>query len=248
VGETDGGGGSVTVTETSKRTIEIEGHGLETRDINRRIKQALADGYRDITVLNPGAKHNLAVGILQPCRITFEGSCGYFAAGLVDGPVVHVKGRVGWSVAENMMDGEVVVEGTAGSCAGAALRGGTLVVKGSVGARTGINQKGGDIVVGGDAGFITGFMMQKGRIVVCGDAGRATGDSMYDGEIFVGGKIASLGIDAVFAELDEVDRLWLDETFERYGLEQPPQWRKIAAGRKLYNYDKLEPLERKIAL
>lgn len=238
----------VTRQPLTRSVSEIDAHGLETREVNRRIKQALAEGVRDIAVLNPGAKHNLGVGILQPCRISFEGSCGYFAAGLIDGPVVHVKGRVGWSLAENMMDGEVVVEGSAGSCAGAALRGGTLVVKGNVGARTGINQKGGDIIVGGDAGFITGFMMQKGRIVVCGDAGRATGDSMYDGEIFVGGKIASLGIDAVFGEFDELDKLWLDEVFERYGMEQPSEWRKIVAGRKLYNYDKLEPFERKIAL
>jgi glutamate synthase domain-containing protein 3 len=232
----------------AERTAEIDAHGLEFREVNRRIKQALADGVRDITVLNPAAKHNLGVGILQPCRLVFEGSCGYFAAGLIDGPRVHVKGRVGWSLAENMMDGEVVVDGAAGSCTGAALRGGTIVVRGNVGARTGINQKGGNIVVGGDAGFITGFMMQKGRIVVCGDVGRATGDSMYDGEIFVGGTIGSLGTDAVFAEVDALDRLWLDETFDRYGLDQPARWRKIVAGRKLYNYDKLEPAERKIAL
>ena len=240
-----GGGAAV---ETQRETYEIDAHGLEPREVNREIKQALADGARDLVIRNPGAKHNLGVGILQPCRLTFDGSCGYFCAGLVDGPRVHVKGRVGWSLAENMMDGEVVVEGSAGSSTGAALRGGTIVVKGNVGARTGINQKGGDVVVGGDAGFITGFMMQKGRIVVRGDVGRATGDSMYDGEIFVGGKIASLGTDAVFGEVDELDRLWLDETFERYGLEQPGRWRKIVAGRKLYNYDKLEPFERKIAL
>ena len=235
-------------SEPRTEAVEVDAHGLEPREVNRRIKQALADGARDIVVLNPGAKHNLAVGILQPCRITFEGSCGYFACGLNDGPQVHVKGRVGWSLADNVMDGEVVVDGSAGSCTGAALRGGTIVVRGNVGARTGINQKGGDIIVGGNAGFITGFMMQKGRIVVCGDVGRATGDSMYDGEIFVGGEIASLGTDAIPAELDELDKLWIEEKFERYGLAQPSRWRKIVAGRKLYNYDKLEPFERKIAL
>ena len=240
------GGGAV--VEATAKAAEIDAHGLPFREVNRQIKQALAEGVRDITVLNPGAKHNLGVGILQPCRLVFEGSCGYFACGLIDGPKVHIKGRVGWSLAENMMDGEVVVEGGSGSSTGAALRGGDLVIKGNVGARTGINQKGGNIVIGGDAGFITGFMMQKGRIVVSGDVGRATGDSMYDGEIFVGGKIASLGTDAVFGELDEVDKLWLDETFERHGMKQPGQWRKIVAGRKLYNYDNLEPLERKIAL
>ena len=236
------------VAETRAGALEIDAHELEPRDVNRRIKNALAEGVRDVVVLNPGAKHNLAVGILQPCGITFDGSCGYFACGLIDGPRVHVKGRVGWSLGDNMMDGEIVVDGGSGSCAGAALRGGTIVVRGSVGARTGINQKGGAIIVGGNAGFITGFMMQKGRIVVCGDVGRATGDSMYDGEIFVGGRIRSLGTDAIYGDFDELDRLWIDEKFEQYGLEQPSEWKKIVAGRKLYNYDKLEPLERKIAL
>ncbi len=235
-------------TVTGRKTIEIDARDLETRDVNRRIRRALAEGYRDITILNPGAKHNLGVGILQPCHLTFEGSCGYFAAGLIDGPQVHIKGRVGWALAENMMDGEVVVEGSAGSSCGAALRGGTIVVHGNAGGRTGINQKGGDIIVDGDAGFLTGFMMQKGRIVVTGDLGRATGDSMYDGEIFAGGAVESLGTDAVPAEVDELDRRWLAEKFERYGLVEPDSWRKVVAGRKLYNYDKLEPLERKIAL
>jgi glutamate synthase domain-containing protein 3 len=91
-------------------------------------------------------------------------------------------------------------------------------------------------------------MMHKGRIVVCGDIGRAAGDSMYDGEIFVAGKIASLGIDTLLKEPDELDEEWLRETLDRYGLENPGTWRKIVAGRKLYNYDNLEPLERKIAL
>ncbi len=91
------------------------------------------EGIRDVTVRNPGAKHSIGVGILQRCRITFDGSLGYFGVGLIDGPEVHITGRVGWSVAENMMSGVVVIEKVAGSLAGAAIRGGDLVVKGSVG-------------------------------------------------------------------------------------------------------------------
>ena len=75
------------------------------------------------------------------------------AVGLIDGAEIQINGRVGWSVAENMMSGVVVIESNAGSLAGAALRGGDLVVKGQVGARTGIDQKGGTILVLGDAGL-----------------------------------------------------------------------------------------------
>jgi glutamate synthase domain-containing protein 3 len=235
------------MSATATRT-EIDGQGLDTRAINRQIREAIDGGSRDIVVHNPGAKHSLGVGILHRVKLTFEGSLGYFGVGLGDGIEAHIKGRVGWSLAENLMDGEVVVEKSAGSSTGAAIRGGTVVVKGNVGGRTGITQKGGTILVGGDCGFLAGFMMHKGRIVVCGDIGRAAGDSMYDGEIFVAGKVASLGIDTMLKDLDELDDLWLREHLDRYGLENPGSWRKIVAGRKLYNYDNLEPLERKIAL
>ena len=52
-------------------------------------------------------------------------------------------------------------------------------------------------------------MMQRGRMVVCGNAGKNLGDSMYDGTIYVGGEIRSLGVDAVEAELTDLDLAWL---------------------------------------
>ena len=61
----------------------------------------------------------------------FEGSLGYFGVGLIDGPEIHITGRVGWSVCENMMSGVVVIEKNAGSLTGAALRGGDIVVNGA---------------------------------------------------------------------------------------------------------------------
>jgi formylmethanofuran dehydrogenase subunit C len=112
-----------------------------------------------------------------------------------------VKGRVGWSVAENMMSGVVVIDKNAGSLTGAALRGGDVVVRGDVGARSGIDQKGGTIIVGGNAGMMTGFMLQRGRQIICGNVGGGLGDSMYDGAIYVGGKVTSLGVVCVRAEL-----------------------------------------------
>jgi len=236
------------VAGSGVEVVRIPGRDRTAREINADIRRALAEGAHEIVVQDPGAKHNLGVGVLTPCRIAFEGSLGYFGCALGDGIRAHVKGRAGWSLAENMMDGEVVVDGSSGSSTGASIRGGTVVVRGNAGARTGISQKGGAIVVGGDSGLLTGFMLQKGRLVVLGDVGRACGDSMYDGEIFVGGTIASLGIDAIPGELDELDEEWLARTLDRYGLEAPKQWSKVVAGRQLYNYDRLEPMERKIAL
>ncbi len=222
---------------------------LTTRQINLELRRLVYDeGVADVTIRNPGAKHSLAVGILARCRITIDGSLGYFGCGLIDGPEIQISGRVGWSVAENMMSGVVVVNKNAGSLTGAALRGGDVVVRGDVGARSGIDQKGGTIVVGGNAGLMTGFMLQRGRQVICGNVGGGLGDSMYDGAIYVGGKVASLGIDCVEAELTADDDELLERKLRIYGMEPNISFRKFVCGQKLWNYDNLEPAERKLVL
>ena len=233
------------------RSREIDAADLGPPEINLQIRQAMADGCGTIHVLNPGAKHSLGVGILNRLELIFEGSLGYFGVGLIDGPNVRIKGRVGWSCAENMMAGTVLVEKNAGSTFGAAIRGGDLVCRGSVGSRTGIDMKGGTIITGGDTGPYSGFMMQRGRMVVCGNAGKNLGDSMYDGTIFVGGRIQSLGVDAVEGELTDIDRDWLERKLGQYGLfdgVSPDGFKKIVAGKQLWNYDNLEPAEKKIVL
>src|SRR6201996_6026219 len=207
-----------------------------------------AKGVTAVTVLNPAARHSLGAGILTRCKLRFEGSLGYFALGMIDGPEVHIAGRVGWSSCENMMSGVVVIESNAGSLTGAAIRGGDLVIKGQVGARTGIDQKGGTIISLGDAGSMTGFMMQRGRQIICGNAGPGLGDSMYDGTIYVGGKVKSLGIDCVEGEWTDADTEFIERKFRIYGLGAPPPLQKFVCGKKLYNYDSLEPSERKLVL
>jgi glutamate synthase domain-containing protein 3 len=237
------------IAEIDGERATFDARDLTTRLINLELRRLLyEEGVTDVTVQNPGAKHSLGVGILTRCRITFDGSLGYFGCGLIDGPEIHITGRVGWSSCENMMSGVVVVDHNAGSLTGAALRGGDLVVKGRVGARSGIDQKGGTIIVGGDAGMMTGFMMQRGRMILCGNVGHGLGDSMYDGTIYVGGKVASLGIDCVPGEWNEADTEFIERKFRIHGLGTPPSFEKFVCGKKLYNYDNLEPSERKMVL
>jgi glutamate synthase domain-containing protein 3 len=237
------------ISEIADGRATFDAKDLTTRGINSELRWLLySEGIRDVTILNPGAKHSLGVGILTRCRITFDGSLGYFACGIIDGPEVHIKGRVGWSSCENMMSGVVVIDGNAGSLTGAAIRGGDLVVKGQVGARSGIDQKGGTIIVLGDAGSNTGFMMQRGRQVLCGNVGAGLGDSMYDGTIYVGGKVKSLGIDCVPGEWTDADTEFIERKFRVHGLGTPPSFDKFVCGKKLYNYDTLEPSERKLVL
>ena len=238
------------VVDTAK-TADIDTDEMTTRDVNKKIRALMEEGVGTIRLLNPRGKHSLAVGLLSKVNIEVEGSLGYFGVGLIDGPNVKVNGRVGWSCGENMMSGTVVIEKNAGSTFGAAIRGGDLVCRGSVGSRTGIDMKGGTIIVGGDTGALTGFMMQRGRMVFCGNAGKNLGDSMYDGTIFVGGEIKSLGVDAVEAELTEIDQAWLTRKLGGYDLcpdKGVAHFKKVVAGKQLWNYDNLEPSEKKLIL
>ena len=234
----------------NKRT-ELDCDGMTATEVNTRMRDLMNEGYGTVVIKNPRGMHSLAVGILNKLNLIIEGSTGYFTVGLIDGPNVRINGRVGWSCGENMMAGTVVVEKNAGSTFGAAIRGGDLVCKGSVGSRTGIDMKGGTIIVGGDTGALSGFMMQRGRMVVCGNAGKNLGDSMYDGTIFVGGDIKSLGVDAVEAELTDLDKAWLTRKLTQYGLMPEngvDHFTKVVAGKQLWNYDNLEPNEKKLIL
>ncbi len=234
----------------NKRT-ELDAMDLTCAQLNDKLHALMGEGYGTVVVKNPQGKHSLGVGILNKLNLIFEGSLGYFGVGSIDGPVVRITGRVGWSCAENMMAGKVVIEKNAGSCFGAAIRGGDLVCKGSVGARTGIDMKGGTIIVGGDAGAFTGFMMQRGRIIVLGDAGINLGDSMYDGTIFIGGKIKSFGSDAVTSKLTSDDISWIKRKLKVAEIGSDfdfSKMTKVVAGKKLWNYDALEPHEKKGAI
>jgi glutamate synthase domain-containing protein 3 len=237
------------ISEIDGTRATFDAKSLSTRQINLELRWLLYEqGVDDVTVLNPGAKHSLGVGILTRCRITFDGSLGYFGCGVIDGPEIQIRGRVGWSACENMMSGVVVIDSNAGSLTAAAIRGGDVLVKGRVGARTGIDQKGGTVIVLGDAGSMTGFMMQRGRQILCGDVGAGLGDSMYDGVIYVAGKVRSLGIDCVPGEWTDADTEIIERKFRLYGLGSPPDFQKFVCGKKLYNYDNLEPSERKLVL
>jgi glutamate synthase domain-containing protein 3 len=230
---------------------EIDASNMLSRNVNQRIRELMQDGYGTIVIKNPGAKHSIAVGILNRLNLIVDGSLGYFGLGLIDGPNVRISGRVGWSCAENMMSGTILIEKNAGSQFGAAIRGGDLVCKGDVGSRTGIDMKGGTIIVGGNTGAFTGFMMQRGRMVICGNAGKNLGDSMYDGTIYIAGEPASLGVDAVWAAMTDLDKAWLERKLRLYDVTPKgsiDSFRKIVAGKQLWNYDNLEPTEKKLVL
>ncbi len=221
-------------------TFSIDCRDKTTRDINRLLRGAIAEGHEHIDILEPDARHNLGVALLRPVHVVFAGSVGYYCGGMMDGAHLEVRGSAGWGAAESMLGGTMMIDGSAGSGVAASIRGGVVVVRGDAAARAGVSMKGGTLLVGGNCGYMAGFMMQKGRIVVCGDAGDALADSMYEGVVFVGGQIASLGNDAVIEEPTAEERAWLHELLVTHRVPGPTAFRKVVSGRKLWNFDRRE--------
>lgn len=218
----------------------IDCRGLTTREINRRVRDAIAKGQLEIKLLHPEARHNLAVALVDPVHVTIEGSVGYYCGGMIDGARIQVRGSAGWGAAESMMGGCVVIDGNAGSGVAASIRGGTVVVRGNAAARAGVSMKGGVLIVGGDCGYMAGFMMQKGTLIICGDAGDALADSMYEGVVYVGGKIAALGNDAVVEDPGRDDLAAIQGLLAEHGVPTRASFKKVVAGRKLWNFDRKE--------
>lgn len=220
---------------------QVTCEGKTSREINSEIKRLLGDGETDIEVSATGGRHNLGVAILQKARISFKGSVGYYCAGMIDGPTIEINGSAGWGLAESMMSGKVIVNGNTGNGTGAALRGGTIVIHGDAAARAGVSMKGGLILITGDAGYMSGFMGQKGTIIVCGDTGEGFADSMYATVCYVAGKTDDLGNDTVIEDLTEEDTKSLTEALVQHLDGEHPDagsFKKVVAGRKLWNFDK----------
>lgn len=226
---------------------EIDAAGRTTREVNALIRKYVSEGLLNVQLMNPGARHNLAVGILDPVRITIAGSVGYYCGGLSDGASIEIEGSAGWGLAESMLSGHISVRGSAGCGAAAALRNGTVVILGDAAARLGVSMKGGQVIVAGNCGYMAGFMAQKGTLVVCGDTGEAFGDSMYATVCYVGGKIAGLGTDAILSPMEDGESERLEAMLKTYLPEELRQakpaacdFQKVVAGRKLWNFDKRE--------
>ncbi len=214
---------------------------LGTRGVNQALR-ALPPGAA-ARVLNPRGRHNLAVGLTAPVRVTVEGNAGYFLGGLGGerggaGPDIVVNGFVGWSVGENLMGGTVRVRGSASQSAGASARGGRIFVEGDASLRAGISLKGATVAIAGDAGAMTGFMAQAGTILIGGNAGHALGDSLYEAVIYVNGSIASLGADAVVEDMTDDDVRAVDVLVAETGFDHvdPGRVTKVVSARQLYHF------------
>lgn len=192
-----------------------------------------------IIVSNPAGKHCIAVGAMNPARITINGHVGYYCAGMNQFAQIVINGNAGPGLAENMMSGRVTVKGNASQYCAATAHGGLLTVEGDAAARCGISMKGIDIIIQGSVGHMSAFMAQTGRLVIFGDAGDALGDSIYEARIYIRGKPKSLGADCVEKPMQDEHRLELGELLDQAGISgvDVSVFKRFGSARKLYNFE-----------
>ena len=219
-------------------TIDLS--SMSIRTANEVIKGYGAT-YESVRILNPDAKHYIAVGLTNPIHITIDGSAGYFCGGLTDSPRIRVKKNVSWGVGDNMLAGKIVVEGNAGAIAGEALRGGEIVIRGNMGSRAGQVMKKGTLCCAGKASFMAGYMMYGGRMIILGDSGPRVGENMAGGAIFVGGAIDSVGCDARVQEATEEESDEIRTFLDRYKISFKGTFRKVVCAGNDLRYATPEP-------
>ncbi len=216
------------------RTFNLDGESV--RELNQALHSA-AESPRQFEVLNPGGKHNVAVGAMYNTHVNIKGHVGYYCAGMNQSAHVVVHGNAGPGLAENMMSGSVRVKGNASQYCGATSHGGLLVVEGDAAARCGISMKGSDIVIGGSIGHMSAFMAQSGRLVVCGDVGNDLGDSIYEARLYVLGSVASLGTDCIEKPMRDEHREELAGLLQEAQLDYcANDFRRYGSARRLYNF------------
>ena len=212
-------------------------------DANLKIRACGQQG-QDVEIINPDARHNIGVGLVDPIKVRIKGSAGYFCGGLSHGAHYEIEHNAGWAVGDNIYSGSVVVGGNAGAIAGVAIRGAEIVVRGNMGSRAGQVMKAGTLCCGGNSAFMPGYMMYGGRIIILGDAAEKVGSDMSAGEIFVGGKIKSLGSDTMIIDMEAGEHDSIMAFLDRYEMKFNGQFTKIVNAGKKLRYANSEPRSR----
>ncbi|MFQ5465664.1 MAG: hypothetical protein ACE5EI_07030 [Thermodesulfobacteriota bacterium] len=200
--------------------LEIDAKGMHFRDLNDRVRKALAEGKDEIRLTNVNGQYYIGDGLRTKGTITIEGVPGNDLAAFMDGPTIIVRANAQDNISNTMNSGKVVVHGHAGDVLGYGMRGGKLYVLGDVGYRVGIHMKGlkrqsPTIIAGGTAGDFFGEYLAGGTLILLGldsngskpIVGDYLGSGMHGGQIFIRGDVVKerCGAEVGILELDDRD-------------------------------------------
>jgi glutamate synthase domain-containing protein 3 len=205
----------------------IDARGLGHRELNERIRAALAEGAPEILLRNVRGQRYIGAGLRADAdivsEIIIEGIPGNDLACFMDGPRIVVRENAQDGVANTMSSGAVIVHGHAGDVLGYAMRGGRLFIRGNAGYRIGIHMKEYRdrvpvLIVGGTAKDYFGEYMAGGTLVLLGLerpegkplAGEFLGAGMHGGQILLRGPVEDWQLGREVGRVELNDACWFE--------------------------------------
>jgi len=222
----------------ARPTASIDARGLGYRELNAKVREALACGAKGLSLENVLGQRYIGAGLRGEAEVTVHGVPGNDLACFMDGPRIVVRGNAQDGVANTMSSGTVVVHGHAGDVLAYAMRGGKLLVRGDAGYRVGIHMKeyrdrSPVVIIGGTARDYFGEYMAGGTLVLLG-LGRREGDplvgefvgtGMHGGQILVRGSVGDDQLGKELGRVEVTDTCWasllreLDGFAREFGLD-----------------------------
>jgi glutamate synthase domain-containing protein 3 len=242
--------------DTSSRkglAVRIDANGFHYRELNREIREAVAEGAQRIDLHGVHGQRYIATNLRGQAEIHIHGTPGNDLGAFLDGSKLIVHGNAQDGCGNTMNEGEIIVHGHAGDITGLSARGGRIFIREDVGYRAGIHMKEyGDkrpaLVIGGTAQDFLGEYMAGGIVVVLGltlngeNCHRASfvGTGMHGGIIYVRGRINEhqLGREVGVGRLSRKDRAILRDLVAQFAAHFGFDAEEILAGR----FVKLVPL------
>lgn len=159
-------------------TVSIDamegGSPMHYRELNRRVRKAIDEGARHVTLKNVSGQRFIGAGITaEGTKIEIYGDAGLDTGVFSDGLGIMIHGSSEYLLGNTLNSGELVVYGDSWDVTGMGARGGRIFVMGEGGSRIGIHMKqygesSPSIVYGGRVKQYCGEYMAGGTIVVLG--------------------------------------------------------------------------------
>jgi glutamate synthase domain-containing protein 3 len=206
--------------------LQIDAMGLHYREVNTRLREAVAEGVDWIELHNVFGQRYLGTDLHRPVEIHIHGTPGNDLASFMDGPRIVVHGNAQDGCGNTMNEGEVIIHGRAGDVTGHSMRGGKIFIRDDVGYRVGIHMKEYEnkrpcIVIGGTAQHFLGEYMAGGVLIVLGltlhpgerHTANFIGTGMHGGVMYIRGELHEyqLGKEVGQLPLDDADYALLGE-------------------------------------
>jgi|TARA_B100001971_G_C18233466_1_gene565471 glutamate synthase domain-containing protein 3 len=214
----------MTKNKLNMKEVVINGEGLENKELNDKVENAIIHKTKKITLTNINGHRYISNGIKDKVEIEIHGTAGDDLGSFMDGPKIIIHGNAQDGLGNTMNNGIIIVHGDARDIVGHSMRGGKIMIDGDVGYRVGIHMKEykgnfPTIIAAGVAGDFLGEYMAGGRIIILGindSESDIIGDwiatGIHGGIVYIRGSVPErkLGVSAKIMEIDKNDMEFLN--------------------------------------